>query len=150
MKLEEAEKMAKELIILHCPEYSFKFDSAKRRHGLCSYRDKTIQLSRNSVETRTEDEVRNTIVHEIAHALTRSVHDSKWKSMHIKLGGDGKRCSPGSLEPGKYVVTCTHCNHSFTRYRKPRNRVACFDCCTIHNNGKFSDKYILEVQTNDI
>ena len=64
---------------------------------------------------RTDDEVKNTILHEIAHALDfcirgKSAHDYIWKSIAIEIGCDGKRCYDVNEEVKeklyKYVAIC--------------------------------------------
>ena len=57
--------------------WRFKFDRARLRAGQCRYRSKTITLSKHyvalNVTTRPE-EVLDTILHEIAHALAGGRH----------------------------------------------------------------------------
>ena len=52
--------------------YSFKFDNAKRRFGQCSYTDKRISLSKPLASNNLDNffQINDTILHEIAHALS--------------------------------------------------------------------------------
>ena len=50
-------------------DWLFEFDRSKVRFGRCHYGRKEISLSRHLVELNDEAEVRETILHEIAHAL---------------------------------------------------------------------------------
>ncbi len=56
---------------------------------------KTIGLSKSLTENRSDNEVQNTITHEVAHAIigkSSRPHGWKWKEKHRGLGGNGSRC----------------------------------------------------------
>lgn len=73
--------------------WSFRFDHARRRFGSCRYRERVITLSRPLVLLNGVDEVRDTILHEIAHALTPGDgHGGKWKSACRRIGARPVRC----------------------------------------------------------
>src|SRR6266581_1717657 len=64
-------------------------DVTKPFLGLCSYKDKTIILNAFHIDTHGDDEVINTIRHEVAHALHPGHgHDSVWRDRAISLGCD--------------------------------------------------------------
>jgi predicted SprT family Zn-dependent metalloprotease len=64
-----------------------------RSAGSCSYKQKTIKLQPVYVEHNTFETVNNTILHEIAHALTpKQHHNNIWKRKAIEIGCNGKRC----------------------------------------------------------
>ncbi|NBT51009.1 MAG: hypothetical protein EBT12_05555, partial [Marivivens sp.] len=85
------------------------FDDAKTRFGQCRYTPKEISLSRPLTKANDEEQVRDTILHEIAHALTPGEgHGNVWKKVAIKIGCDGKRCydSKSIITPeSKYMAT---------------------------------------------
>lgn len=94
--------------------WHFKFDTARRRFGCCQYRHRTITLSKALVSINDEAEVRNTILHEIAHALcpTNAGHGPMWKAMASAVGARPVRCY--SLDTvatitAKWVWDCRHC-----------------------------------------
>ena len=96
MTLKQAQELAKDLMRLHRlpPDWSFTFDRSKVRFGKCNYRRKQISLSTFLVELNGEDEVRDTILHEIAHALAPrgAGHGPVWKSLALSIGCNGRRC----------------------------------------------------------
>lgn len=91
-------------------------DNARRRAGQCNYRERVIKLSRYLTEARTPEQVRDTVLHEIAHALTPGHgHDGVWQRKCLSIGGNGQRCHDTEL-PGRYVGTCPN-NHKTYRHR---------------------------------
>ena len=98
MDLNKAKNKMNELLKEHnLSNWSFDFDRAVRRLGQCVWKKNTritrkITMSRVMTESRTDKEVINTMLHEIAHAIdfeTRgiSLHDEKWKSSLISDWG---------------------------------------------------------------
>lgn len=73
----------------------WKFEWLKKMNkfskaGCCNYKTKTIKISPTFVELNDDDEVMNTILHEIAHALTPRHHHNKfWKRKAIEIGCTG-------------------------------------------------------------
>ena len=73
--------------------WRFRFDHARRRFGCCRASEKTITLSRPLTILNSSEQVRDTILHEIAHALTSGDgHGAKWRAMCRAIGADAKRC----------------------------------------------------------
>lgn len=74
--------------------WHFAFDTARRQFGCCHYGSKKITLSRALVEINNEQQVRDTILHEIAHALcpTKAHHGPIWKAMARAVGAKPERC----------------------------------------------------------
>jgi hypothetical protein len=76
--------------------WTFTWDRAKNRFGACRYARKQISLSFPLTALGAEDEVTNTIIHEVAHALTPGAgHGYAWRAKFLEMGGDGKRCASG-------------------------------------------------------
>lgn len=147
MDLFNAERNAKLLMTaygLTDKGWRFEWDNAARRFGQCRYSTKTISMSRQLTIQRSPDAIRNTMLHEIAHALTPGHgHDAVWRAKAISLGCDGKRCSADKVEVNyKYVAKCVN-GHVAAKYlRKPRTiqRKSCGKCSTSYN-----PKYVLKV-----
>ena len=94
MTLNQAITLAKKLLSKY-PElkgWSVSTNMRKRAFGVCDYRNRLIELSAILVPAMTDEAIQDTIVHEIAHALTPGHnHDYVWKQKCIELGGDGKQ-----------------------------------------------------------
>ena len=59
--------------------------------GLCQYSTKTLKFSQYWTARTSRDEFTDTVVHEIAHALTPGHgHDSVWMAKAQALGGTGR------------------------------------------------------------
>ena len=82
--------------------YTFKWDRAVRRFGSHNGQMQTISLSRPlTLHETNKCRVKNTILHEIAHALDHkqrgySNHDVNWKRIARSIGCSGERCSSSS------------------------------------------------------
>ena len=90
MELNDAKKLADELLVkhnLHC-FWGFEFDSSKRRFGNCKYKRKIISLSKHLTLLNNIEEVKDVILHEIAHALlpAKEKHNHIWKSKCVEVG----------------------------------------------------------------
>ena len=75
-----------------------KLDDAKKRFGVCRMGPNEISLSRPLIHLNSEEEVRDTILHEIAHALAwirhreNCGHDERWKAICGEIGARPERC----------------------------------------------------------
>jgi predicted SprT family Zn-dependent metalloprotease len=123
---------ANALIALHLDSaWSFAFDNAKTRAGLCNYTEKRISVSRYLAGRYEDDEIHQVLLHEIAHAIagSRAGHGPKWKSLAADLGYEGKRLHDGAIanELAPWVGTCPS-GHLHYRYRQPTRMLACGKC----------------------
>ena len=109
--------------------WSFQFDNAQRRAGACAYSTKVISLSRLYCLKASDDQVRNTILHEIAHALAgpKHNHDARWKSIARSIGCTADRCHSVDFAPAKYIVSCSRCGWHQKKNRRLRGGV-CRTC----------------------
>ena len=93
MDLRDAYAMAEYLLEVHgLDEWEVVYDGAKRRAGICRFAERQLGLSAPLTAVHSEDDVRDTILHEIAHALVgpRHGHDERWRrvaSVDRLLGG---------------------------------------------------------------
>jgi len=136
LNLDEARTLAISLLHQHgLTDWTFRFDNARRRFGACRYGSKQISLSRPLVYLNDIEQVRDTILHEIAHALTPGDgHGPRWRAACKRLGAVPKRCytedavrSPPRTSP-RFKLGCDQCNWWIDRRRQPKGRYACRRC----------------------
>lgn len=144
MNLDRAQMMAVDLMTYHgLNGWTFGFDGARWRHGLCSYRRKRITISKALTELNTEDTVLDTILHEVAHALVPrgSGHGPVWKQRAVAIGCNGKRCADTNTvkAPAPFEGKCPSCGYTTKAYR--RRNTACASCCKAYNKGVYSALY---------
>lgn len=154
MDLKEAKELAEKLMLDHnLIGWSFKFDSANARFGLCRHTKKTISLSKFLVSLNTVERVTNTILHEIAHAILGPGygHSKVWKQKAIEIGCNGKTGYDHTntiIPPSKhnYIYKCKHCGKEIIQTYRSHRVLACVKCCEEFNNGYYDVKYGLEYQ----
>ena len=121
------------LIALHLDSavWSFGFDNAKTRAGLCNYTAKRITVSKYLAARYDDDEIHQVLLHEVAHAMagTRAGHGPAWKSIARELGYEGKRLHDGAIadELARWVGRCP-AGHQHYRYKRPARPLACGKC----------------------
>jgi predicted SprT family Zn-dependent metalloprotease len=140
MNLDDAENLGKVLMDEHgllAQGWRFAFDRAARRFGRCNYKRKTISLSRPLTLLNDQAQVRNTILHEIAHALLPkgAGHNQAWRSLAVSIGCDGQRLHSAITAP-KWLATCSACGHQ-VKYQRRRKGLACRRCC----NGVYDPQF---------
>ena len=145
--------------------YIFEFNKAINRSlGTCNYKYKTIKLSYNFTKDNVgikNDLIDDVIRHEIAHAVSYHLfkdkgvgHGKYWKYVAKQVGATPKatQCDTGIVDnrKSKWTLRCNTngCINVIKYSRKPTRNKACLDCCNTHNNGKYSDKYKLELIQN--
>lgn len=115
--------------------WDFKFDHSVSRFGACWYHKRLITLSAKLVELNDETQVRDTILHEIAHALAGhgAGHGPIWKQVCRTIGAKPQRCYSQSdvVQPkAKLKAICGVCDHVTYRNRRPkRGAVLCCGKC---------------------
>lgn len=142
MDLKKAQALAIEQMKAHgvYPEWSFKFDRSKSRHGYTrvgtvrGYPVKEISLSKYITERATEDTVLDTILHEIAHALVgvEHMHDEVWYAKAVAIGSKGRLFTDEEIEIvydlAQYKYHCSECGIVTTYgHRKLKNHGRCAD-----------------------
>ncbi|MDQ0893280.1 SprT-like domain-containing protein [Agromyces ramosus] len=126
-------RWAEALIALHLDPatWSFEFDNAKKRAGLCNYTERRISVSRYLAARYDDDEVHQILLHEVAHAIAgpRAGHGAKWASIASELGFVGNRTHDGEVahELAPWVGRCP-AGHEHFRYREPSRPLSCGLC----------------------
>lgn len=87
MTTQEIRQLAERKLAEHSlTGWKIRFESSHSRCGLCDYRNRTIRFS---LTDHSEREVLDTILHEIAHALTPGhSHDRVWQQKLVEIGGN--------------------------------------------------------------
>jgi predicted SprT family Zn-dependent metalloprotease len=130
--LRDAYAMAEYLLEVHgLDDWQVSYDNAKRRAGICRFAEQTLGLSAPLTAVHTEDDVRDTILHEIAHALVGPAHghDATWLAMARRIGSSGERCvSPDSPTPPAAWLGACPGGHTLERHRRPERVLTCGLC----------------------
>lgn len=149
MKLFEAEKLAVNLMNKYGlieKGWIFKFSRAVRTNGLCHQKEKYISLSSVKVSLNEEPVIKNTILHEIAHALVgvEHGHDWVWKQKAIEIGCTGERLSKGYILPeAKYKGVCPN-GHISRAHKKKKTITSCGRCSKV-----FDERFIITYTLNE-
>jgi predicted SprT family Zn-dependent metalloprotease len=134
MDLNRVTELAESLISQHgLSDWTFRLNRSKRMLGVCKASKRLIELSTTYVIQNSEEHVRDTILHEIAHALVgiEHGHDNVWKEMCIILGCSPKACDSTAVLPeGAWQARCPGCMQSFHRHRRPEHptKMYCRKC----------------------
>ncbi len=100
MDLRDAYALAEHLLEVHgLHDWTVEFDSAKRRAGVYRFATRTLGLSAPLTTLHPEGEVRDTILHEIAHALVGEVVKRGRTSYHLRVGARVFRVPFAWVEP---------------------------------------------------
>ena len=110
-------------------KWRFKFDHSSRRAGCCNYHDRIISISFELVRNGSDEDIKDTILHEIAHALVgrKHNHDAVWKAKAREIGCSGERTHRLELAPPRYHVRCENHCWTHTAHRRTR-RLVCRTC----------------------
>jgi predicted SprT family Zn-dependent metalloprotease len=106
--------------------WEFGFNANVRRAGVCFYphagEPGRIELSVHFA-ARNAEEVRDTLLHEIAHALVGPGHghDEIWKAKCRAIGAKPEACygEETDMPRGRWRAACPGCGTEFDRHRKP-------------------------------
>jgi predicted SprT family Zn-dependent metalloprotease len=153
MDLKAAQDLAESLMQEHLdnPEdWTFEWETTVTQHGATYYRQCKIKLSRLTTEMEIEETVRDTMLHEIAHANVwdrgeERGHSAAWKREAKRLGAVPRPEGSGTTvdiraERAPWVGPCDMGHEGRVRYwRKPRVRRSCEVC----HPGRFSPAYLI-------
>jgi predicted SprT family Zn-dependent metalloprotease len=127
-------------------KWRFDFDRARKRFGACHYRKELITLSQHLTLLNTEDQVRDVILHEIAHALAghKAGHGYAWRVIARQVGARPERCyrPDVALPAAPYEATCPSCQRLHKLFRRPKRERSCGLC----SQGRFNRAFLLAYQ----
>lgn len=85
----------------------------RRTIGMCMYNTKTIKLSKYHLEKDDDVYIKDTIIHEVAHALNPDdKHGPSWRKTARALGGTGDQYTKHSDYPSKWATMCANGHES--------------------------------------
>jgi predicted SprT family Zn-dependent metalloprotease len=89
--------------------WTLKFDSARRRAGACFPGKKLLTISLHHIELNDWVTIKDTLVHEIAHALAweqfgERGHGPNWRRLVSRLGGQAKATGRFNLPQAHWVI----------------------------------------------
>ena len=113
----------------HLSLWRFQFDNGRTRAGSCQYGTQVISLSYEFAKHAPAEEIHDTILHEIAHALVGKAHnhDDVWRAKAMAIGCSGRRCHELQFTPPRYIVQCERGCWVTTAERR-RRHVICSRC----------------------
>lgn len=132
-ELDRVRVWAEALIRMHLdPGWSFGFDAAKKRAGACDYAKRRITLSRYLAELHEDDDVHQTLLHEVAHAMAghEAGHGPEWRRIAREIGyvGGATHRLEVATAQARWIGTCPN-GHEIARFRRPGSRaVSCARC----------------------
>ncbi len=123
---------AEALIRMHLDaSWTFAFDNAKRRAGLCNFTERRISVSKYLAARFSDDDIHQTLLHEVAHALAGAAagHGPAWKRVARELGyvGSATHALETATELAPWVGTCPN-GHLVYRHRRPSRPSSCVKC----------------------
>jgi len=109
--------------------WRIKLDHARRRAGQCDFSNRIISLSRLYVRHATPEHIRDTILHEISHALVgpRHGHDAVWRQKAREIGCTATRCHTLSFARARWVMRCPNGCFEVERHRR-KSGLVCASC----------------------
>jgi predicted SprT family Zn-dependent metalloprotease len=121
------QRLATQLLAAHgLHDWSFAFNRRKLQMGLCRYDPRVIELSLHFIARNDDAAIRDTLLHEIAHALVGPGHghDGVWKRKCLEIGARPERCcNEANMPEGRWRALCGACGKVHHKHRRPKRLV---------------------------
>ena len=113
--------------------WRFRLETATSRAGICRHNTRIIALSVSFVLRAPWDDIRDTLLHEVAHAIVGAGHghDVVWQAAARRIGCTANRCSTVTHSLKRWMGECRRCRDRWFRQRltaKVRQRSICPRC----------------------
>ncbi len=131
-KLTATAQLADRLLEQHgLKEWRFTYDNANKRAGSCDHTRQIISMAEQFCLTVDADQIADTLLHEIAHALVgaRHGHDAIWQAKAREIGCSAERTHCINFSAPRYIVSCKSCGTYGARDKRGKNQV-CKRCKT--------------------
>lgn len=109
-------------------DWQFRFNRRKRGMGRCVYpkpgQPGRIELSSHYVlGDNPVESLRDTVLHEIAHALAGAAagHGPSWREACLRVGARPERCGEADMPVGPWRADCPCCGKSYAMHRRPKH-----------------------------
>ena len=113
MELKPAQDLAETLLKTHgLSHWQVRFDHARARCGSCNFDRQEITLSKHFVALNDAQELRLTVLHEIAHALVGPAngHNQRWQKGAFDIGATGQTTNTSAQMPKhRWGIQCQCC-----------------------------------------
>lgn len=150
MNIDKLQQMSEDLVYKHLSK-EWKVTLSKKMTscaGFCCYWKKEIKISIPISTYHSEEEVTDTILHEVTHALVGPSHnhDKVWKAKAIEIGSSGRRTygqQPRELQRRSkhtYYYKCPHCGKISVKHRRLKEGTSCGKC-----DKRWNPDYILDL-----
>jgi SprT protein len=140
--------------------YKLEWSNGKRRLGYCNPYYKIVSVSMHHVRGSEDNEVIDTLLHEVAHAIAeerakaRGVriksHGFEWRNACREVGAKPERLKHNAYTiakpQSKYTTKCNACGK--VSFMNRWNGVRKYSCGTCSGN-KFDARFLLNITKND-
>jgi predicted SprT family Zn-dependent metalloprotease len=123
-KARELKAYAKERMdLFKLDDWEFDWDYAVQRFGCCYHERKKITISLSLLQINNIEVLKNTVNHEIAHALAgrEACHGPAWKAKCLVTGAKPERCCQAGIITGKYKGLCSICPFTCYKQKMPKH-----------------------------
>ncbi len=148
--MDHLEAFAAAKIAEHLPPegWTFSWLKTKRTMGICNFRTKMISASRVYVGVASVQQLENTVLHEIAHAIAgfAAAHGPAWERACVEIGAEPKRLFDASTisPPYTWARSCKVCGPVAKYFTKPRSKRS--HSCVKCSGGAFNPEFVLFVE----
>lgn len=143
MNINAANTLALDLLALHGLSLPIRWSKSKRALGHIMFKNRVaseLMLSTAYVKANDEADVKDLILHEIAHALVgyEHGHNHVWKAKCVEIGAKPEQYA--KLDASKMLhtheVKCCNCGHVHKKlFAASRKNYARYSCGRCDNNG---------------
>jgi len=142
-ELDRIRARAEGIIAAHLDRsWTFAFDRARTRAGLCDYGRRRISISALLAPGWSDAQLEQIVLHEVAHALAGKAagHGPRWERTARGIGYTGGRTHslPVATEQYRWVGQCPS-GHTVYRFRRPTRGSSCARC-----SRRYDPRHVIE------